>query len=382
MHIVKVGVVLSILSRGQSQGMAKDTVSVQKQLVHELNHRGQKTGRLHHTDFDCATLAKTRHIGMPTAKHCLVPVVSSTCGPARLPGKVRAHPKRREPIKWPKESSLPRRALVEAAVLTASLRAWRAKADTDYNVRLEDVANPKTRAAVEAADRGDFNMAEELFAQVVKDEPSSASAYSNLGNVQMSLGKYKEAKISLTKAVELAPGAPVPRLNRAIALQNLGELEAADEDCTYAISLDPKEFAAWHNRGQIQADMGNWEKAVEDFQRSADLAPGIAGYRLKEALSRWQTGDVKVARRLLTSLTRKYANYAEARAALAALLYSVGEEGAAEQNFTLGSELDPSMERPASYARVHKWPPVVTDALRTFKACTGRRACVELDEVS
>lgn len=65
-----------------------------------------------------------------------------------------------------------------------------------------------------------------------------------------------------TAAVELAPDAPVPYLNRAIAYESLGVesaaagdvaraqqlYEQAAADCSRSILLDPAEFTAWFNR--------------------------------------------------------------------------------------------------------------------------------------
>ena len=256
-------------------------------------------------------------------------------------------------------------AAAAAAASIGGFGTGAARAATDYNVRLEDVEDQRTRAAVEAADRGDFALAEQLFLQVVETDPS-ASAYSNLGNVQNSLGNFADAERNLSEAVARAPDAPVPLLNRAVARQALGKLEEARADCTAAISLDAREFAAWHNRGQIEADMGLWREALDDYTKAADLAPGLAGYRLKQALAAWQVGEEDLSERLLSGLARKYANYAEARAALAAVLWARGREEAAEEQFAAAEFLDGSLSEPG-YARAHLWPPEAAEALRRFR---------------
>ncbi len=54
-------------------------------------------------------------------------------------------------------------------------------------------------------------------------------------------------------------------------------------DCNKAIELDPKEFAAWFNKGNVEMRLGRYEDAEESFRQGADLAPGIPGYRLRQA---------------------------------------------------------------------------------------------------
>ena len=56
-----------------------------------------------------------------------------------------------------------------------------------------------------AANAGRFADAERFFQIVLKDDQGSASAWSNLGNVHLSLGRPQEAIEELTKAVTLAP---------------------------------------------------------------------------------------------------------------------------------------------------------------------------------
>ena len=49
----------------------------------------------------------------------------------------------------------------------------------------------------------------QMFREVADESPELASAWSNLGNAQLSLGKPEEALSNFTRAVTLAPEAPV-----------------------------------------------------------------------------------------------------------------------------------------------------------------------------
>jgi tetratricopeptide (TPR) repeat protein len=194
-----------------------------------------------------------------------------------------------------------------------------------YNVRLEDVESKTMQAGLRAATEGRLEEAERFFQiYLVQEDPLSASAYSNLGNVHQQQGRPALAVEDYTRAVELAPEvssseegaclcaqpamqavnvgsgaesvlvllqAPVPYLNRAISKEALGvEAAAAGDrtaalqlwrsaaaDCDRAIELDEREFAAWFDRGNIQMRLEDYPAALTDFTTAADLAPGLAG---------------------------------------------------------------------------------------------------------
>ena len=84
-------------------------------------------------------------------------------------------------------------------------------------VRLRDVDNEEMREALRAAVAGDLNLAESRFTSLIEKYPDSASMWSNRGSVRLSMDKFEEAIGDFTEATRLAPQAPVPLFNRAIA---------------------------------------------------------------------------------------------------------------------------------------------------------------------
>lgn len=86
-------------------------------------------------------------------------------------------------------------------------------------VRLKDVENPKLQEALRAAVVGDLENAENLFSELLVEDPNSASVWSNRGSVRVSLQKFELAAEDFSKAIALAPEAPVPFLNRAISYE-------------------------------------------------------------------------------------------------------------------------------------------------------------------
>lgn len=243
-----------------------------------------------------------------------------------------------------------------------------AVAAVSKRVKLKDVENPKMQDALRAAVAGDLDTAEKLFSELIQEEPQSASAWSNRGSVRISLRLFEDARADLTQAIQLAPDAPVPLLNRAIALEALGRYDEAINDCKSAIERDPEEYAAWFNLGNVDARVKNYEEALTAYARASLLAPGIAGYRLKQALILFQLERFREASKLLEGLVRKYPNYAEAHAALAAVFWSVGDRSRAEEQFSEATRREPLYGDLKWVSRELLWPPNVVKAMENFLA--------------
>lgn len=302
------------------------------------------------------------------------------------------------------------------------------------NVRVEDVKSPALRAGLEAANERRWADAERLFKAFLVEEPDSASGLSNLANVELSTGRPQRALEHLDRAVELAPRAAVPRMNRALAKEALAVataavkskgrsegggdrdaaaassssssnddnsesaseqqlLASAAEDARAASLLDPKEFAAFYDLGNILERQRDFEGALAAFTEAADLAPGLPGYRLREAASMFQvavdneekgggggprptaaaaaaaaTASVAKARKLVAGVTRKNPRYAEAKAVLAAMSWEVGDVSAAEDALNSAVGLEGEWRKPGFAERSTRWPPRLVEAYERLLA--------------
>lgn len=247
---------------------------------------------------------------------------------------------------------------------------WTAQA-YEY-VKVEDVESDMLQAGLNAANDRNWDAAERFFQTYLRQEdPKSASGYSNLGNVHLQQGKVEQAIRDYDKALELAPGVSVPLLNRGLAYEQLGvekekamkAKEAFDcwalgkRDLEKAIEIDPEEFVAYYDLGLIELRLGDFEKSSNHLQKAADLAPGIAGYRVRAAVLLFQTGNVTKAAQQLRGVVRKYGMYAEAHAALGGIYWFQGNVGLAEEELAKAVELDALWNDPQQVRENTRWPP-------------------------
>ena len=118
--------------------------------------------------------------------------------------------------------------------------------------------------------------------------------------------------------------------------------------------------------------MGNWIEAKKMFSQAASSNNAIAMARSSEALAIYQLGDLDLAEEKIRVLIRKYPLFADARAALSALLWNKGFIGEAESNWAAASGLDIRYREKDWLLNIRRWPPNPTNDLISFLSLEDR----------
>jgi tetratricopeptide (TPR) repeat protein len=109
---------------------------------------------------------------------------------------------------------------------------------------------------------------------------SRGSAYYELGDSERGERDY-EKSTALSNQSIIAQESEYIRRNpadvgayysRAGAYEELGNYEKAIEDYSEVIRLDPQDDIAYIARGCVYAKLGNYEKAIEDYDKAVSLA--------------------------------------------------------------------------------------------------------------
>jgi tetratricopeptide (TPR) repeat protein len=230
-------------------------------------------------------------------------------------------------------------------------------------------------SALSASRQGDFGRALPLWDQVLELAPDDAAAWSNRGNVQLALGDPIAAIADQDRAIALDPDSADPHLNRGTAEEALQRWDAAAADYRWILERhgeagEPR-ASALYNLGNVLGSRGDWTAARGSFVAAADTRPGFAMARSSAALSAFELGDLEAAERELRALIRRHPLFADARAALTALLWRQGSRGEAESHWAAASGLDPRYRQEEWLRSVRRWPPVPVEALQQFLALAG-----------
>ena len=226
--------------------------------------------------------------------------------------------------------------------------------------------------ALQESKEGDFISAEKDWSSYLNEYPNDAAALSNRGNIRLALGDPKGAIKDQTKAIEISPEDLDPYLNRGIAEEALQRWEDASKDYNYVLNNNPKDVSALYNLGNVMGSMDNWIEAKKLFAQAASSNNAIAMARSSEALAIYQLGDLELAEKKIRILIRKYPLFADARAALSALLWSKGFSGEAESNWAAAAGLDIRYREKDWLLNIRRWPPKPTNDLIAFLALDDR----------
>jgi len=96
-----------------------------------------------------------------------------------------------------------------------------------------------------------------------------AAAYLNRGNFYTEQKKWELALADFNKAITIDPNAAY--LNRGNFYTEQKKWELALADYTKAIAINPDYAQVYAKRGIIYYEIGDKQKAIENFQRAAQL---------------------------------------------------------------------------------------------------------------
>ncbi|MBP8971137.1 tetratricopeptide repeat protein [Myxococcota bacterium] len=121
---------------------------------------------------------------------------------------------------------------------------------------------------------GQLNIARWVFEEkVLREDPNSTEAWSNLGITYVKMGKMPEAVASFEKAVESDADNFEARMNVAAIYLNFLHYQAALEQYDVALKLVPDCEEALIGSGSALFGMLQFEKAIERWQKVLTLNP-------------------------------------------------------------------------------------------------------------
>ncbi len=125
-----------------------------------------------------------------------------------------------------------------------------------------------------AAQVGRHDTAVDLIRQAIALKPNFPEAWSNLGNALRNKGQLDEAIAAYQRAIALKPNYPEAHSNLGNALSNKGQLNEAIVAYRQAIVLKPNLPEAHSNLGTALRDKGQLDEAIAACRQAIALRPG------------------------------------------------------------------------------------------------------------
>lgn len=140
----------------------------------------------------------------------------------------------------------------------------------EYEQRLENLNVHDNKDT----EKGEKEPTEVLFKTLDTNELKlNADVFKENGNQQVKNQKFELAVQCYSKAIQIYNKDPAYFCNRALCYLKLNQFKECVDDCTIAITMDPKLNKAYYRRMQSYESLGENILAIKDCQKVMELEP-------------------------------------------------------------------------------------------------------------
>jgi tetratricopeptide (TPR) repeat protein len=130
--------------------------------------------------------------------------------------------------------------------------------------------------AVEHHRAGRVREAEEIYRQILREEPEHIDALHNLGVIAGRDGRNELSLKMMSRVIALRPNLPEAHNSLGNAIKNMGRLDDAIAAYQRAIELRDGYPEAWANLGSARKSKGDIEGAIAAYRKAVGLRPDFA----------------------------------------------------------------------------------------------------------
>jgi Cytochrome c biogenesis factor len=113
-------------------------------------------------------------------------------------------------------------------------------------------------------------------------ERSDDESLANLlkqGTSLMNAGRLREAEILFTNIIEKAPDFAEAWNKRATVYFLMRSYDQSKKDIAQTLIREPKHFGALSGLGLIEAQIGNYDAALDAYEKAVEIHPFLEGYK-------------------------------------------------------------------------------------------------------
>lgn len=183
----------------------------------------------------------------------------------------------------------------------------------------EDQAPPTVAVAYQAlgelaAQRGDYESADDALRRALAIDPTRAGVHAQLGSVLAELGRFEDAVQALREAVRLEPSLGRAQYNLGTILAHLGRLDEAVPCYEKALANGTEDADVHNNLGLALMRMGRLDASEDHLRRAIalDAESADAHFNLGVLYSkRHQANQASAQFQIAVRLDPRYARYLE-----------------------------------------------------------------------
>ena len=210
---------------------------------------------------------------------------------------------------------------------------------------MDDRLRQLMNTAREHYEAREYDKAEPLLEQVVREHRGFADMFNMLGVINHTAARFPQAEAAFKEALRVNPRYTEAALNLAVTLNDLGRYVEAREVYARAIQtsraepryLDPfakGKLANMHAQtGDAYAGLGLLEEAAREYRRALDLCPAFVDIRNKLGSTLRDAGDKESALQEYLAAKREAPKFIPARVNLGVTLYSLGRKDEARKEW-------------------------------------------------
>jgi len=185
--------------------------------------------------------------------------------------------------------------------------------------------------AIASSKNGNVSEAVLVLKDIVKQNPSSAEAHSNLAVAYTQQNQFRQAAEEFKEAHRFAPNDDTIRISYVKALVVLAEFDTALPLITDYYKRKPHDFEALYLMGVVDRGLGNYAEAETMLAQAIALNGNSYDVRYNLGFTLARLGKKQEARQQLENALQLKPSSSEASFQLAAVLRSLGQEEQARQ---------------------------------------------------
>lgn len=160
--------------------------------------------------------------------------------------------------------------------------------------------------------------------------------------------------------------------NRALTFYTLQQTEAALEDLTRAIKLDPTYALAFHNRGIVFSNLQSTQAAIEDFTKALEINPSYAPAYYNRGVNRSKKHETAQALDDFTRSIELDPNFAPAYYNRGLLYWTLNQHEQSITDYSYAIQIDPNysrayLQRAITYTELSQYEPALSDYSRAME---------------